>query len=273
MSDEATDTPQAGNGASATPQQTGPGLRIEDASLTDTGLARAENEDCHLSLPREQVWLVADGMGGHDNGRFASHAIVEAARTVSLPEDLERACYALGGAIHAANEKIYSASRDAGKMMGSTVVALVVREGEFAVMWAGDSRAYLFRDRQLIQLTKDHSQVQDMMDRGILTAAEAADHPMRHVLARAVGVQSQLQIDAIRDQVAKGDLFLLCSDGLHGVVDEADIAAILAEHGSGSAQKLIEASLERGAPDNVTVVLVYASEPTMLVLAGQGSAG
>lgn len=248
-------------------------LRIEDASLTDTGLARAENEDCHVSLPQQQVWLVADGMGGHDNGRFASNAIVEATKAATMPDGLEDACYALGGAIHQANATIYAASRDAGKMMGSTVVALVVRDGEFAVMWAGDSRAYLFRGDQLIQLTKDHSQVQDLMDRGMLTAEEAADHPMRHVLARAVGVQPELQVDAIRDQVAKGDLFLLCSDGLHGVVEESEIATILREHGSNGAQKLIEASLERGAPDNVTVVLVYASEPTMLVLAGQGSAG
>ena len=247
-------------------------LRIEDVSLTDTGLARAENEDCHISLPQQQVWLVADGMGGHDNGRFASQAIVEATRVATIPDGLEPACDALGNAIHAANERIFATSREAGKMMGSTVVALVVRDGVFAVMWAGDSRAYLFRDGQLIQLTRDHSQVQDLMDRGMLTAAEAADHPMRHVLARAVGVQAELQVDAIRDHVVKGDLFLLCSDGLHGVVDDADITEILREHGSGGAQKLIEASLERGAPDNVTVVLVYASEPTMLVLAGEGSA-
>lgn len=248
-------------------------LRIEDASLTDTGLARSENEDCHASLPAQQVWLVADGMGGHDNGRFASQTIVESARAAALPEGLEQACYALGDAIHAANAKIYQTSREAGKMMGSTVVALVVRDGDFAVMWAGDSRAYLFRDDQLIQLTRDHSQVQELMDRGMLTAEEAADHPMRHVLARAVGVQEELQIDAIRDTVNKGDLFLLCSDGLHGVVEESQIAEILREHGNAGAQKLIEASLDKGAPDNVTVVLVYASEPTMLVLAGQGSAG
>ena len=184
-------------------------LRIEDASLTDTGLARSENEDCHVSLPQQQVWLVADGMGGHDNGRFASQTIVEAARNAVLPDGLEAATYALGEAIHAANAKIYATSREAGKMMGSTVVALVVREGDFAVMWAGDSRAYLFRDDQLIQLTTDHSQVQELMDRGMLTADEAADHPMRHVLARAVGVQPELQLDAIRDAVAKGDLFLL----------------------------------------------------------------
>ena len=247
-------------------------LRIEDVSLTDTGLARAQNEDCHTSLPREQVWLVADGMGGHENGRFASQAIVEATNAATIPDGLEPACDALGGAIQAANERIFAASRDVGKMMGSTVVAMVVRDGEFAVMWAGDSRAYLFRDDTLYQLTRDHSQVQELMDRGLLSAEDAADHPMRHVLARAVGVAAELEIDAIRDQVVKGDLFLLCSDGLHGVVSDEEIARILREQGNGAAPALIEASIKLGAPDNVTVVLVYASEPTLLVLAGEGSA-
>jgi serine/threonine-protein phosphatase Stp1 len=247
-------------------------LRIEDASLTDTGLARAQNEDCYASLPREQVWLVADGMGGHDNGQFASQAIVEATNAAVFPDGLENACTALGDAIHAANARIYSTAQAAGKMMGSTFVALVVRDGEFAVMWAGDSRAYLFRDDRLIQLTRDHSQVQELLDRGLLTPADAADHPMRHILARAVGVQDALEIDAIRDKVVQGDLFLLCSDGLHGVVSDDEIAAILREHGAGGVQALVQASLARGAPDNVTVVLVYASEPTMLVLAGEGIA-
>jgi serine/threonine protein phosphatase PrpC len=247
-------------------------LRIEDASLTDTGLARAENEDCHASLTMQQVWLVADGMGGHANGRFASDAIVEATKAATLPEELEDACAALGDAIQAANDRILAASREADRMMGSTVVALVVRDGEFAVMWAGDSRAYLFRDERLIQLTSDHSQVQELIDRGLLSREDAADHPMRHVLARAVGVQDDLQLDAIRDRVAKDDLFLLCSDGLHGVVPDAEIAAILRRHGASAAPALIEASLARGAPDNVTVVLVHASEPTMLVLAGEGNA-
>ena len=148
-------------------------LRIEDVSLTDTGLARSENEDCHVSLPQQQVWLVADGMGGHDNGRFASQAIVDAARGAQLPDGLEEACYALGAAIHAANEKIYATSREAGKMMGSTVVALVVRGGEFAVMWAGDSRIYMQRNGNLSQLSRDHTEMQDLLDRGLLTREEA----------------------------------------------------------------------------------------------------
>lgn len=247
---------------------TGP-LRIEDDALSDTGLVRPANEDSYASLAQAQVWAVADGMGGHENGRFASQAIAEAVQAAAFPEVFEAACDALGAAIHAANQRIFAAAQDAGKLMGSTVVALVVRGSEFAVLWAGDSRAYLLRGDQLIQLTRDHSQVQDMLDRGLLSAEQAADHPMRHVLSRAVGVQPALEIDAIRDHIQTGDLFLLCSDGLHGVLSDEEIAAILRRDEAGSARALVAACLERGAPDNVTVVLVAASEPTLLALAGE----
>ena len=244
-------------------------LRIEDDALTDTGLVRPQNEDSHLSRPQQQLWVVADGMGGHEGGRFASQAIVEALAAAELPDGFEAAADALSAAVHAANQRVYATARDAGRMMGSTVVALLLRGDEFAVFWAGDSRAYLLRDDRLIQLTRDHSQVQDMLDRGLMSEADAADHPMRHVLTRAVGVQPTLEIDAIRDVVNKGDVFLLCSDGLHGVLSDEEITAILREQGVGAAPALVAACLERGAPDNVTVALVSASEPTMLTLASE----
>jgi serine/threonine-protein phosphatase Stp1 len=247
-------------------------LRIEDSALTDTGLVRPQNEDSHLSLPWARVWAVADGMGGHENGRFASQTIVEALAGAAYPEAIEPACEAVGDAIHAANRRIFEAASQAGKMMGSTVVAMVVRGDEFCVLWAGDSRAYLLRGDQLIRLTQDHSQVQAMVESGLLTEAQAADHPMRHVLARAVGVQPGLEIDAIRDHLQNGDLFLLCSDGLHGVLSDSEIAGLLRAHGGGAAQPLVAACLERGAPDNVTVVLVAAHEPTLLSPTGEASA-
>jgi serine/threonine protein phosphatase PrpC len=155
-----------------------------------------------------------------------------------------------------------------GKQMGSTVVSLVIRGPEFIVLWAGDSRAYLYRQGQLIQLTRDHTQVEAMMERGLLTPEEAADHPMKHVLARAVGVQETLEIDGVRDRIESRDIFVLCSDGLSGVVSDAEIAAMLAEHGHAAGDLLVAACLERGAPDNVTVTLVAANEPTLLVLNG-----
>ena len=243
-------------------------FRIEDASITHVGNVRTVNEDSHANVAWAGVWVVADGMGGHYNGQFASQAIAEAVGAVPAAADLDQACDAVSTAIHQANGLIYAKSLEVGKQMGSTVVALIVREADFVVMWAGDSRAYLYRDGQLIQLTRDHTQVEAMLERGLLTPEEAADHPMKHVLARAVGVQETLEIDAIRDTVAPRDLFLLCSDGLHGVLEDHEIAAMLSELGHAAGDMLVAACLERGAPDNVTVTLVAANEPTLLVLNG-----
>lgn len=243
-------------------------FRIDDMAATHVGNVRSENEDSHISVPRAGVWLVADGMGGHANGRFASTTITEVLEQTDIPEGIEEACEAVAGAVHAANATIFGKSVEVGKQMGSTFVSLIVRGDEFAVMWAGDSRAYLYRDGHLYHLTRDHTQVEAMLERGLLTLEQAIDHPMKHVLARAVGVQTHLQIDAIRDHVAARDMFLLCSDGLHSVIEDHEIAAILAEEGSDACDRLIEACLERGAPDNVTVALITAREPTVLALNG-----
>ncbi|MCB2078749.1 MAG: serine/threonine-protein phosphatase [Novosphingobium sp.] len=242
--------------------------KIEDAAATHVGNVRSENEDSMLSVPQSGVWLVADGMGGHSHGRYASTTIVEALDEAQVPEPLEDAIDAVAEAVHAANETIYTRSLELGTQMGSTFVSLVIRGSEFGVLWAGDSRAYLFRDGHLIPLTRDHTQVEALLERGLLTPEEAQDHPMKHVLARAVGVQEDLQIDAIRDEIASRDIFLLCSDGLYGVLGEQEIVTILREKGHDACDDLINACLERGAPDNVTVALVEAREPTLLALNG-----
>ena len=244
-------------------------FRIDDAAATHVGEVRQENEDSHLALSADRVWVVADGMGGHENGKYASQAIVDAVAAASFPEGLEQACDALSAAIHGANAEIFARSREAQAQMGSTFVALVVRGAEFVVLWSGDSRAYVFRAGQLYRLTADHTQVQAMIDRGLLTSEEALTHPMRHVLARAVGVEETLQIDAVRDAIDPRDVFLLCSDGLHGLLSDMEIAAILERGGVAAGDELIAQCLARGAPDNVTVTLDMASEPTMLVLGSE----
>ncbi len=246
-------------------------FRIEDSAVTHVGMVRSKNEDSHFTNLAAGVWVVADGMGGHTNGKLASEALIAAVEAVRMPDTLDRACEVASQAIHSANAAIFGHAQEAGVQMGTTVVAMVVREDEFAVLWAGDSRAYLYRAGQLIQLTRDHTQVQEMVDRGLLEATQAEDHPMKHVLSRAVGVQEELEIDAIRDRLEARDLFLLCSDGLYGVVGEAQIAQILAERGIAAGEALIEASLALGAPDNVTVALVGVNEPTLLVLDGGAS--
>ena len=243
-------------------------FRIRDGSVTHVGAVRKENEDSQFSARQARVWLVADGMGGHSDGRFASQTIVDAVGAMQLPEDIDLALDGIASAIHGANSAIFTRAQSLGAQIGSTVVALVVRGNEFVVLWAGDSRAYLLRDGALIQLTRDHTQVELMVERGLLSPEEAADHPMKHVLARAVGVEETLEIDAIKDQIAARDLFLLCSDGLYGVLSDAEIAAYLTEFGHEAGEHMVAAVLERGAPDNVTVTLIAASEPTLLMPAG-----
>ncbi len=244
-------------------------LRIRDASASHVGNVRAVNEDSLASILEDGVWVVADGMGGHFDGRFASQTIVDTVGAEHYPSELDAACDAIASSIQSANRAIFLRSRELDKQMGSTVVALVVRGEEFVVLWAGDSRAYLYRDGALIQLTRDHTQVEMMLERGLLNAAEAADHPMKHVLGRAVGVEETLELDAIRDQIVLNDIFLLCSDGLHGVLDDNELVQLLREHGAAAAGPMIEACLAGGAPDNVTVTLVTANASTLLQLSGE----
>jgi serine/threonine protein phosphatase PrpC len=247
-------------------------LRIEAMAQSDVGRVREVNEDCYCALPHARLFAVADGMGGHARGDWASACIAEAIADCDTPEDFDEAVAAVAGAIHAANRTIYEEARAQGVQMGSTVVATVFRERRFAVLWAGDSRAYLCRQGRLHRLTRDHTQVQDLVDSGMLAADQAADHPMAHVLSRAVGVGQELQLDAVADAAEPGDLFLLCSDGLYGVVDDAEIASMMADPAiHGDPNQMIALALARGAPDNVTVVTISAAEPTLLVFAAEGN--
>lgn len=248
-------------------------LRLEAVALSDVGLVRSANEDSFCALPHYGVWAVADGMGGHARGEWASGAIVEALAATDPGEDFDGALGAVAAAIHAANGRIHSEAEATGSRMGSTVVALLLRGRQFGIVWAGDSRAYLLRDGQLHRLTKDHSQVQQMLDRGLLSEAEAQGHPMGHVLARAVGVEATLELDAIADAALAGDIYLLCSDGVHGVLADDEIASLLGGAASGGPGAMASLVRSRGAPDNLTIVTVTASEPTLLNLGNPEPAG
>jgi serine/threonine protein phosphatase Stp1 len=244
------------------------GFRFDYGALSHEGRVRTNNEDAFCARPLEGLYAVADGMGGHENGEWASAKIVEHLNAVVLPEDFDAAWTVLGEALHSANADIWNEAESRGLQMGSTVVVLFVRGTRFAILWVGDSRAYLSRDGMLVQLSHDHTQVQEMLDRGLLTAEEAEDHPMSHVLARAMGVRDTVEVDVISDEIAPGDVFLLCSDGLMARVEDSEIAGLLGEHDPDlRVKKLVDLTLERGAPDNVTVVTVSAQQPTAPVLA------
>lgn len=243
------------------------GLRFDSGALTHQGRVRTNNEDAYCVRLADGLFVVADGMGGHENGEWASAAIADAIRNVLLPDDFDGAWTVVGEALHAANATVWHEAQARGVQMGSTCVVLLVRGARFAVLWVGDSRCYLARGGQLIQLTRDHTQVQEMIDRGLLSPAEAEGHPMGHVLARAVGVQPAVQVDVVSDMIEGGDVFLLCSDGLTARVQDHEIGTILAGRDiEDQVRDLVELTLARGAPDNVTVVSVAAQAPTATML-------
>ncbi len=244
-------------------------LRFEGEGRSDTGRVRDHNEDSLLCRPRDGLWVVADGMGGHERGEWASAVVTETIAAVQFgaDDDFDKRLSLVSGAIHAANRHIYAEGTARQARFGTTVVALLLHGGRFGVVWAGDSRAYVLRHGVLHQLTVDHTEVQRLLDLGMLQPEEAHGHPMAHLLARAIGVMETVLLDAITDDVLTGDRFLLCSDGLTGVIKPAELQALV---GAGAianvADRLIERTLAGGAPDNVTIALVDAREATRLTI-------
>lgn len=244
-------------------------LRFSAASQTHEGCVRSVNEDSFVVRGDYGLWAVADGMGGHENGQWASRTIVEAFAELAPSGDFESDLTGARGAIQTANERIRLEAEGRGKRMGSTVVMLMADGYRFACAWVGDSRAYRLRNRRLEQLTRDHTQVQDMVEQGLLTAAEAVGHPMSHVLSRAVGVEDTPIQEVVTGELESRDVFLLCSDGLSGVVSFEEIEAhLLASDPATAARTLVELTLSRNAPDNVTVITVVCEEMTALAIPG-----
>lgn len=233
-------------------------IPYRSAGRSETGLVRARNEDSMLLDHDGALWIVFDGMGGHENGAAASRMAALAFDTEPLPALFDPAIDAFAERIHAANAQIRAeATAQGGITMGTTAVGLILRGREFAIGWVGDSRAYIQRRGGLFQLTVDHTHVQDLIDEGILNPEDAVDHPMSHVLTRALGVSDELQVDIVKDEVEPGDRFLLCSDGLSGPVSEADIRAALHHDDPQTAvDALIARAYANGAPDNVTAIVI-----------------
>ncbi|WP_256645397.1 PP2C family protein-serine/threonine phosphatase [Thermomonas paludicola] len=230
---------------------------IEFGHLTHVGLRRELNEDTYYGDSELGLWLVADGMGGHEYGEVASAL----ARETIVRE--VRAGNSLAGAIRVADEEIIHCSKRRGDSlpMGTTVVAARVNGNRFEVAWVGDSRVYLWRDAALTQISHDHSYVQELIAQGAISADQARSHPHRNVVTQALGVTDpqQLNVETLAGELRPGMQLLLCSDGLTEEVDDHHIAQVLA-HCECSAQEcvdgLVAAALDGGGSDNVTVILV-----------------
>jgi serine/threonine-protein phosphatase Stp1 len=243
-------------------------LRFAQACLTNPGRVRTVNEDCFVARPDAGLWAVADGMGGHENGQWASQTIASSLEAAPLSGKMDPDVALVCAAVQEAHALIHSEGLARGSTIGSTAAALLIAEGRFAAVWAGDSRIYRLRKQEMKQLTRDHTHVSAMVDRGLLTADEARRHPLSHVLSRAIGTEAKLRLDLVDGVVQPGDLFLICSDGLSGPLDDAEIATQLrAAPPRAALENLAQLCLDRGAPDNLTAVAVRCDEVTLLSFA------
>jgi serine/threonine-protein phosphatase Stp1 len=239
-------------------------LRFECVARTHAGCKRKINEDAMLSRPDLGLWAVADGMGGHDAGEVASALVVDMLEKAPARPQLSARIDAARIALHAANRQLLSMAESGGdkRTIGSTIVLLAVDAASFACLWAGDSRAYLVRDGVLEQLTHDHSLVQQLVDSGDIDPKSAAQHPNANIILRAVGAAPDLDIDGIEGSVSAGDVFLLASDGLTRLIGDQELLEVLRMPDmEAAADRLMNLSLARKAPDNVTFVLVRAHAP------------
>jgi protein phosphatase/serine/threonine-protein phosphatase Stp1 len=237
-------------------------IRLRSWAMTHPGARRKHNEDAYVDRPDLGVWAVADGAGGHHAGEVASGMLAEALE--AIPPGLSAS--ELLAQVRMRVENTHAALRDLAAQRGpnvtvaSTIVVLLARNEHFACLWAGDSRAYLLRQGEMRQITKDHSLVQELIESGVITPEEAENHPRANVITRAVGADvEEFLLDKVSGKLQPGDRFLLCSDGLCKTLPGGQIAGLLgADDGVPPPQALVAAALAMNASDNVSAVVVEA---------------
>lgn len=247
---------------------------LQMTGKTDTGMVRDHNEDCFLIVPESGIAMLADGMGGHLAGEVASamavdrvtHALLNAfsqtrAARSSAEQGQSFESAALVKAIKAANAAIHEASMSRPEQagMGTTIVAAAFHNDTLTVAHVGDSRMYRYRAGVLSQVTEDHSMVQELLRRGLMTPEEARNSLNRNLVTRALGIDPMVEVDVREQPFENGDIYLLCSDGLNDVLLDEEIAGILAQHQDNleaATQQMIAEVNTRGGPDNVSIVLI-----------------
>lgn len=234
---------------------------ILSAFRTDVGKVRANNQDAPIVSEKLRLYGVADGMGGHKGGEVASTSARD-----DLLRELEGktpSVAALSGAIEEVNRQIYHQQEhdDALTGMGTTLSVLWMSDNFVYIGHVGDSRVYLLRDGEFRQMTLDHSLVEQLVREGVLTEEEAQNHPMRNIITRAIGTDETVEVDVVVEERRKGDLWLACSDGLHGLVDDRQMRDALRQYApEKAADVLLKAALDAGGRDNVTLVIVHDGE-------------
>ena len=234
---------------------------ILSAFRTDVGKVRANNQDAPIVSEKLRLYGVADGMGGHKGGEVASTSARD-----DLLRELEGktpSVAALSGAIEEVNRQIYHQQEhdDALTGMGTTLSVLWMSDNFVYIGHVGDSRVYLLRDGEFKQMTLDHSLEEQLVREGVLTEEVAQNHPMRNIITRAIGTDESVEVDVVVEERRKGDLWLACSDGLHGLVDDRQMRDALRQYApEKAADVLLKAALDAGGRDNVTLVIVHDGE-------------
>lgn len=230
---------------------------FESYGVSHKGCVRHHNEDSYLVEPQIGLWVVADGMGGHEAGEVASASIVEHLATIGIASSAPDLRARFEDRLSRAHDEIRQISRSRGVTIGSTVAALLAMDGRFACLWSGDSRVYLIRNSEISQISRDHTEVQELLDSGVISEAEAENWPRRNVITRAIGVSDEIDIDFQQGETLAGDVFVLATDGLTAHVSDAEIAAaVVAAAPQAACENLLATVLDRGGTDNVTIVLV-----------------
>ena len=243
---------------------------IRFSATTHVGLKRKVNEDSLLALADQNLWVVADGMGGHKAGEVAAHMAVKFVLDKLQKFILQETYVSITGSqllefvsntISSSNTEIFHAQKEEEAYigMGTTIVATVVTDSQIYVGHVGDSRLYLYRNREVKRLTKDHSLVQDLIDRGFYTEREARSANVRHVVTRAMGTKEDVDVDTAEVPLLPYDLLLLCSDGLTDMVSDWQIAETINENITDldlAANKLVALANQNGGKDNISVILI-----------------
>lgn len=250
--------PASGEAAEPAPaQEDTPRDDLAVALRTNIGKLRQTNQDALISSPGDSLWGVADGMGGHNGGETASTGARDGLLEQLAGKTPEQG--ALRTAIGAVNRSLFLRQKEDESLsgMGTTLTVLWVSDQCVYIGHVGDSRAYRLRDGEFKQMTEDHSVVAELLRSGMLTPEQAANHPMRNVITRAVGTEDGIEIDLMCEERRPGDVWLVCSDGLHGMVTDEKMAEIIKNNKlEKAADKLIAAALDGGGRDNISLVLL-----------------
>ena len=236
---------------------------FDTGAATHAGKVRQRNEDYYLTRPEAGIWAVADGMGGHDAGDVASQTVIAALGAIEPPTSAASLLAHCEDGVARANGRLKEISRErGGKVIGATLAVLLAFEDHYACLWSGDSRIYMVRGGKIIQLSRDHTEVQELVAGGVITVEEAKTWPGSNVITRAIGVYDEPELDLISGSLQAGDSFVICSDGLTHHVEDREILNLVSSNMSQQAcDHLVELALERGGTDNVTVIVArYQSE-------------